>query len=576
MMNLSKLRSHILLLSLVALVSLSCICQAIDNKSSEFEKPKSAREQLAPPKLFDFARFKQLFHKKYGTIAEELARQKLFFARAFMAFLSLVNHKYYKSTHYMKVNDLSDWTQNEISSLYVRKSAKESQAAAEQSMPRRRRVRPESKLPVAAEQEAANLEDIESKLRELKDLHHNEPGYAEILGELKDERSASKRRKRQANSKRDQLSVDDLVGSPDDVEPRSSKLVDRVPSNNPDYEVPELLSYGSDDDDSMPKPMSKTESAVIAAYKGASFISGLVSGAINMLMSTTEPAKTIDPSAPDEVFIDHRGSKCLTPVKSQGRCGSCYIFSTLALYEWQYCKETGALVQFSEQYPIDCGARLGMLGCNGGQETTVGEFCGSYGVELAVQYPYRRKADSCPYEPHVPPSAMGYLKVEVPTLRTIYSHQWESFLEVTPILAGFGVPSDFHGYGGGVDVGLKCKEENGHSMLIVGSGREDGIEYWLIRNSYGPSWGLKGHYKLAKSADHCILESGLGWVLDPPADTKVFGDYNKLRNGKYVREHVEKNKFKFSNLFGVNYFSGQPAATKAPDSNSNIVTPKSR
>lgn len=75
-------------------------------------------------------------------------------------------------------------------------------------------------------------------------------------------------------------------------------------------------------------------------------------------------------------------------------------------------------------------------------------------------------------------------------------------------MAEFGV---FHEYAGGVDMGLgsHVSRKSVHGLVVVGGGREDGQEYWLLRNLFGIHWAEGGHYKLNKRGKCMINENGL-------------------------------------------------------------------
>jgi len=76
-----------------------------------------------------------------------------------------------------------------------------------------------------------------------------------------------------------------------------------------------------------------------------------------------------------------------------------------------------------------------------------------------------------------------------------------------PIVLNFLVYADFTAYRGGIYVRTSERIRGGHSVLGVGYGEENGVKYWIVKNSWGSSWGEDGYFKIRRGTDECGMES---------------------------------------------------------------------
>lgn len=85
-----------------------------------------------------------------------------------------------------------------------------------------------------------------------------------------------------------------------------------------------------------------------------------------------------------------------------------------------------------------------------------------------------------------------------------------------PVATGMRVYPDFYKFNAARDI-YKCNgkgpQVGGHAIIILGWGEEKGEKYWIIRNSWGPTWGDKGYFKMVRGENNCGIEENVMCVL---------------------------------------------------------------
>eukprot|EP00457_Paulinella_chromatophora_P006671 gb/GEZN01006690.1/.p1 GENE.gb/GEZN01006690.1/~~gb/GEZN01006690.1/.p1 ORF type:complete len:364 (+),score=50.61 gb/GEZN01006690.1/:141-1232(+) len=77
-----------------------------------------------------------------------------------------------------------------------------------------------------------------------------------------------------------------------------------------------------------------------------------------------------------------------------------------------------------------------------------------------------------------------------------------------PVEAAFTVYSDFEEYTCGIyQKNSTAESEGGHAVKIVGWGEENGVKYWKVQNSWNPTWGEAGYFRIIKGVNECAIES---------------------------------------------------------------------
>ncbi|XVF15506.1 hypothetical protein REPUB_Repub09cG0159700 [Reevesia pubescens] len=212
-----------------------------------------------------------------------------------------------------------------------------------------------------------------------------------------------------------------------------------------------------------------------------------------------------DDSLPDSV--DWRDHGAVNPVKDQGYCGSCWAFSTIAAVEGINKIVTGELLSLSEQELVDCD-RSYDAGCNGGLMDYAFQFImDNGGIDTEEDYPYLGMDNQCdPTRKNAKVVSIdGYEDVspyDEKALKKAVAHQPVSIA----IEAGGRA---FQLYESGVFNG-ECGSALDHGVVAVGYGVDDnGQEYWIVRNSWGSSWGEDGYIRMERNVNAYTGKCGI-------------------------------------------------------------------
>jgi xylem cysteine proteinase len=190
--------------------------------------------------------------------------------------------------------------------------------------------------------------------------------------------------------------------------------------------------------------------------------------------------------------VDWRTKNAVTPVKNQGQCGSCWSFSTTGSTEGAVAIAGGGLTPLSEQQLMDCSVKEGDHSCQGGlMDYGFQYIIDNKGLDTEADYPYLAKNEAC---------NAGKAKTVAATITAFKDvtpnseDQLASAVGIGPVSVAIEADQrGFQSYKSGVFSGL-CGTKLDHGVLAVGYTDEA----WIVKNSWGASWGMNGFIQLAK------------------------------------------------------------------------------
>jgi C1A family cysteine protease len=195
--------------------------------------------------------------------------------------------------------------------------------------------------------------------------------------------------------------------------------------------------------------------------------------------------------------VDWSSQGAVTPVKDQGKCGSCWAFSATGALEGSWFLSKGVLYNVSEQELIDCSTTLGNKGCEGGFMEYAFRYVIDNNLTTDALYPYTATGPNTCMAAGKPYAVSASSYIDVPANS---ENALMTAIALQPVsVAVEADQSVFQFYSSGV-MTKACGTNLDHGVLAVGYGTTQGQDYYKIKNSWGADWGMNGYMLVGRGA----------------------------------------------------------------------------
>ncbi len=201
--------------------------------------------------------------------------------------------------------------------------------------------------------------------------------------------------------------------------------------------------------------------------------------------------------------FDWRKKGAVTYVKNQQQCGSCWAFSTTGVIESSWFLAGHNLTSVSEQEIVSCDPND--QGCNGGDpRSAMSWLINSEGgwITFEKDYPYTSGGgDSGSCELPKPKAVQIFGFYDVVRNETVMAE----YLSTMGPLSICVDASSWQDYNGGIL--NDCGDNVDHCVLLVGYNLVHSTPYWIVKNSWGASWGYDGYLYVQYGSNQCDINS---------------------------------------------------------------------
>jgi len=181
----------------------------------------------------------------------------------------------------------------------------------------------------------------------------------------------------------------------------------------------------------------------------------------------------------------YKKRRVISPVQNQGSCGSCWAFATAGNVEARWSLRGHSFINLSEQHLVDCSRSNN--GCNGGWPGSAIDYIKAKGAKADKKYPYRGRQSRCRRVGGPSPKVGSYTMISKTPAAMM-----AAIKKYGPIIIIVDANDVWQHYRGGV-INRGCGTEANHAVLLVGWRSIRGTPVWIVKNSWGTRWGVKGY-----------------------------------------------------------------------------------
>ena len=200
------------------------------------------------------------------------------------------------------------------------------------------------------------------------------------------------------------------------------------------------------------------------------------------------------------INYDWKEKNKVSSVKNQLQCGGCWAFSASEAIESAWAIKNNVLYNLSEQELIDCSTSYGNQGCSGGSMDLAFKYVIDKGLCTNLSYPYVAQDELCNKKQcesivqissysDITPNSEKTLK------RAVYQQPVSVAIQANK--------RSFQLYQSGIYSDLDCGTQLDHGVLLIGYGYDfmNNMDYWIVKNSWGSSWGENGYIRIQRNID---------------------------------------------------------------------------